>query len=188
MPKNVNTFGEDGQDGIDWRIAICFGLDMKQNETAEALGVIRQTVAAHIAENQQFFDLIIPWVKALDASRAAKSVTLVTEKAETRIKNIFDRSFRITEKLIDKAEKLGDNITVKEAMAIHENITVWASKFVASEAPKRFDGTMTHTEVHRLDDETIDRLDSFMSKHARLFEAQVPAIKGDVIDAQLVSD
>lgn len=188
VPKNVNTFGEDGQDGIDWRIAICFGLGMKQNETADALGVIRQTVAAHIEENQQFFDLIIPFVKALDTSRASKNVSLVAEKAETRIKRMFDRSFRITERLIEKAEKLGDDITIKEAMEIHDKITVWSSKFAASEAPKRFDGTTTHTEIHKLDDDTITRLDSFMSKHSRFFGPQTAEIKGEVIDAQVISE
>jgi len=184
----ATKFDEDNQSGLDWKIAICFGLDQTQNATADLLGVTRQTVANHVSANPTFFDILVPFVKTLEATRQSKNVTLVAEKAELRIKRMFDRAFAITERLIKKAEDLGDKITIEQAMEIHSKITVWASKFTASEAPKRSDQTTTHTEIHKMDDSTIDRLERFLSKNSRLFGPQMPEIKGEVIDAQLVTE
>ena len=186
MGENVTNDDADRQLALDWRIAICLGLDMTQQETAEAVGVSRATVYSHLATNTRFFDYATACVRTINAMRVSKSVTQVTDRAEMRIKKLFDRAFIVTERLVAKAEKMGDEITWEKAMEFHKALTIWASKFSASEAPKRLDLTSTHTDVLKIDDETFERLNSFMATHSRLLPQPNQQITGEVVDAEVI--
>lgn len=155
----------DGISEFDWRSAICLGLGMSQEATGEYMNCARQTIANHITKNTKFFDQIVLEVQTLRAKNTTKAELATAVGAQERIKAVFDRALTITERLIEKAESLGDDLTLAEAMDIHKNLTQWAAKFVASEAPKRLQVESEHVEVHKIDDQTLMRLEAFMERH-----------------------
>lgn len=153
---------------------------MTQMASAEYLGCVHQTILNHLHKNARYFDQFIPEVQAIKARILAPVVTEVAEVAEARIKKLFNRAFAITETLIDKAERLGDQITISEAMEIHKAITQWAAKFAASEAPRRmeFAGTVNHD--HKLVPTALfAALESVMREQKLLPE---------VIEAEVIAD
>lgn len=160
-------------------VGIAAGLTHEQ--IGEALGLTRQTIGLTIAKTDTWFKRLIPQAKAIAARRVQATVEKELISAEARLKRLFDRSFCITEKVLDKAEAAGDNITIQEAMDIHKSITQWAAKFAASEAPKRLsvEGTVNHD--HRaVPSHIFDAIDSVLREQRAL----PPAI--EVQEAEVV--
>lgn len=141
------AYGKD--EDFDWRVALCLGLGMTQEQTAEYLGCVRQTIGNHLDKNSKFFDRAINEVQTIKARAVTPVVNEVIEVAEERIKKLFNRAFAITEKVVSKAEGLGDDITLAQALEIHKSLTQWAAKFAASEAPRRvqLEGKVQHNHV-----------------------------------------
>jgi hypothetical protein len=156
---------------------------MGVEKAAEHVGIAPNTVRAHLDTNRQYIFTVKSEVEAILAVSAARKVEEIVKPAEDRIKSFFDRSFRLSEKALQRAEEMGDDIDPKLLVAIHKDFTVWASKFAASEAPKRLqmEGSVQHD--HRLIGEaTIERLTSFMAKHDRLLPAGPEVIEAVVVE------
>lgn len=128
-----------------------------------------------------------------------KSEEIDDARAENigRIQNLFTRAIALSEKALERAERLqqdgeelacrkcGDPVlvcsncsapfrtemTLETLMKIHADFTVWGAKFSASEAPKRIEvgGRVDHVQV--MDGATIDRLERFMAEHEKLLPA-----------------
>lgn len=166
------------------RIAICYGA---------GLPVERIKVLCDFKDPHTFYDRA---KKFADFNRwkdfAAAALAAVVESrvkredsamaAEVRIAEIHLRALKITEKLVERAEGKGDNISLKEAWKIHDSITKWSAQFAASQAPKRVQllGEVKHT--HILADETIDRMTRFADK----YESR-GLLPGQVVEAEVVS-
>lgn len=123
------------------------------------------------------------------AQSEAKSVEKAVKTAKERMAFIFDASFRQTELLLQKAEAKGDELTIDQLMEIHKNITVWATKYELSEAPKRMqvEGSHTHTHVHTL---SLAEAENVIATRRQLTSVQErPLIAGEtnVIDAEAVA-
>lgn len=123
---------------------------MTQEAAATYLNCTRQTIQNHLKRSPDFFSPSIASVRAIKNSLTSGSVAEVVEEAQTRIKRMFDRSFLLSEKLLERAEELGDEASIEQLMEIHKNMTMWAAKFAASEAPKRLkvEGGATIEHIH----------------------------------------
>jgi DNA-binding CsgD family transcriptional regulator len=171
-----------GESEQDRQIGICLGSGMSPERAATHLGVAANTVRNHIATNGDYILKVKSETETILAVNAAKKVADVVGTAEERIKGLFDKAFRLTERAIQKAEDKGDDIELSELMEIHNRITVWASKFAASEAPKRLEVNGSVEQVHTLSGDVVDRLTAFMQKHQNL----LPASRPEVLDAVVV--
>jgi predicted transcriptional regulator len=151
---------------------------MTVEKTAEFLGVVANTVRNRIDGNRAYIMGVKGEVESVLAVSAAKKVEEIVRPAEERIKSFFDRSFRLSERALQRAEEAGDDIDIKSLMAIHKDFTQWSAKFSASEAPKRLEvgGGVEH--VHTIGGEVVDRLTAFMSRHENLLP---PAIEAEVV-------
>lgn len=184
--KRPNLRATDQTDALG---PVFLGLGLTWEEAADQLGVSRNTLYNRSAKNPTQFEAIRSKVAAAVATRDAKTLSQATGKtadmvatAHDRISGIFDKSFRLTERLIQKAEAEGDDVSLDRLMEIHKNITVWSSKFIVSEAPKRLqmEGNVEHS--HRMvSDDTIQRLTTFMAKHQALLTAPADAIEAEVV-------
>lgn len=132
------------------RAAIALGLGFTNEEAAKFAGKSIDVVKRYKTDPP--VQTVIAHVEAAVAIGRSKSigeaVSDASEAAEDRIKRLFDRTFKLTERLVQKAEELGEDATAADLMDIHKNITMWASKFAASEAPKRFDVNSKSTQLH----------------------------------------
>ncbi len=132
------------------RAAIGLGMGFTNDEAAKFAGKSVDVVKRYKTDPP--VQKVIAHVEAAVAIQRSKSigeaVAGASEAAEDRIKRLFDRTFKLTERLVKQAEDAGDALTLAELMDIHKNITVWASKFAASEAPKRFDVNSKSTQLH----------------------------------------
>lgn len=131
------------------KTGIAFGFNASQEDTAEFAGKSLSTVKRWKTDPEIIrVSEAVAAYKSIDASKRVKNaVTEAVGNAEDRIRRIFDRATRLTERAVERVEALGDNATIEELMEMHKQITVWASKYAASEAPKRIsvEGTMEHT-------------------------------------------
>lgn len=173
------------------KFAVLDGLGFTVEKASERIGVTRQTHYNDVGVDPEFFRDLSSFVSTLKDEVIATEISRrqTALKAEDRIKAVFDRSFRITERLIDKAEEMGDEITVEQAMEIHKNITMWAAKFAASEAPKRVEvkGAFDHKHQVVIHDETVAAL-AFLNDHMTskvLPHSNLPALpEAQVIDVE----
>lgn len=85
-------------------------------------------------------------MRGLIAQGETKTLEKVARDANERMTDVFDRAFALSEKLLNKAEALGDGATVEQLADIHKNFTMWAAKYKLSEAPKRLrhEGSVSH--------------------------------------------
>lgn len=159
-------------------MAIAVGLGMTIEEAADAVGLTRHTYYAHQKQDPELFDKWISYGSTIGDKTVGLRIAKInaSEKAEDRIKTLFGRAFAITEKVIEKAEALGDNITIDAAMEIHQKITVWAARFTAQEAAKvvKVSGGVLHGHV-MLQDDTVSALGSLMQHMGT-----IPSIAGAV--------
>jgi DNA-binding CsgD family transcriptional regulator len=167
-----------GESEQDRKIGMCLGAGMSVEKTAEFVGLSANTIRNHIDGNRAYIMGVKAEQEAVMAVSAAKKVEEIVRPAEERIKSFFDRSFRLSERALARAEAEGDNIDIKSLMAIHKDFTQWSAKFSASEAPKRLevDGGVEH--VHTIGGEVVDRLTAFMSRHENLLP---PAIEAEIV-------
>ena len=124
---------------------------------------------------------IVSACKALDLAGVIQKANLT---AETRIRGVFERSLIMTERAIQKVEDLGDEATLATLMDMHAKVTVWASKFAASEAPKRLEvdsqTQVTHRHVLSLPDAM-----HLMARRGEVSAARAPtALIEGVIDVE----
>lgn len=162
----------------DRRIAIALGVGMPIDRAADYLGISPTTIYNHLdSPSRAFIDTLKSEIEAAIAVKGARIAEKANKTIETRIKDLLDRSFTLTEKAIEKAEALGDDATLPQLIEIHENFTKWATKFVTSEAPKRLalEGQVDHVHTHQISGALMARLD-------RLEAERRPAITGEVID------
>lgn len=164
---------EIGDEHLSVAIGRAFGFT--HDETAEFSGVSRSSARRFEdpRERDTAFQAVFSRVAAalsLYKSRAVTdAVSTVVGTAEQRIARLFDDVFLLTERLVRRAKLAGDEISMKDLLVIHNEITKWAARYVASEAPKRLELTSEHTETHKIDETTLDRLEGFMSKHQAFF-------------------
>lgn len=155
---------------LDIKIGVARALGLSNEKTAEVADCSISTVKRRIVE---------PDIKRLEALARtiltladANKASAVVATAQERVSALFDRAFLITERLIQKAEDLGDLITLEQAMDIHKNLTVWAGKHVVSEAPKRLEVDQKHEVTHRMVPSTIfAALENVMREQRALPEA-----------------
>ena len=167
MPKTVEELEEKVLP-----LAITAGAGMPIETLTAHCGVATQTYYNRLEDPdaKTYFD---HW-KAFTAAAVEKEVERRVRKIESAQSNeakigaIFTRALALTEKALEKAEKLGDEATLDGLVEIHSKITVWASKFAASEAPKRVEigGKVQH--VHVLVDDTVNRISAFAEKYDSL--------------------
>lgn len=170
------------------KAAIAYGFDATNEEAASFAQVSDSSVKRWKTdpEIKQISEAVAAFKSIYESKRLKDAVTDAVESAEERIKRLFDRSLRLSEKALQKAEAEGDEITYEKLVQIHENFTKWASKYAASEAPKRmqFEGSVQHSHVHVIGlSEARNVLET-----ARIIDSAVgrPLIAGEsnVIDVQ----
>lgn len=144
MPKEPK--GPD----FDWQAAVCMGLGMSEEKTAAYIPVDRKTIRRHRAKIPGLWAERIAFVRGVKENFLTAVAEARNGNAEDRIKSLFDRAFRLTEKAITKAEQLGDELTLKELIQIHREFTVWSASFAASEAPKRLQVSGEIEHKHQL--------------------------------------
>ncbi len=134
-------------DETDWQLAVCLGLGMSQLKSAEYVGITDRTLLRHKANSPEFFDRNVAFVRGVKENALTNIVAARSEQAEDRIKGLFNRAFKLTEKAIERAEKDQDDLTLAELIKIHKEFTVWSASFAASQAPKRVEvkGEVEHT-------------------------------------------
>lgn len=188
--KRRNDLGDDRL-----RVAIGYGFDFTNEKTAEFAGVSEST-AKRWKQDPDILAIVghVAAARALSGAFGVDaSVGKLAERAEDRIKAVFDRSLRLTERLLQQAEMASEQPgegVLPLLMEIHKNITVWAGKFAASEAPKRVEmkGSIDHAHIHA----TIPLADA-----ENIFEARraIKSVEGQaliagstaVTEAELVS-
>ena len=156
---------------------------MSWAETASLLNVGESTLYNRSAKHPAFYDKVRAFVEARLAERDAKSAARTANKssdliasAQDRIKGLFDKAFLVSERAVNRALEMGDDIGYEQALEVHKSFTTWAAKFAASEAPKRLEmaGRVDH-QHHLVADSTIQRLNAFMAKHQALLPEAVDA-------------
>jgi hypothetical protein len=172
-----------GENEFDRKLGIALGTGMSVEAAATFLDCSPGTVRNHLDSiNRAYIMGIKAETEAALAVTASKKVTDVLKPAEERIKSFFDRSFRLSEKALERAEAMGEEIDLRALMAIHKDFTTWSAKFSASEAPKRLEVNGSVEQVHTLSGDVVDRLTAFMQKHQNL----LPASRPEVLDAVVV--
>jgi predicted transcriptional regulator len=146
---------------------MCLGAGMSVEKTAEFVGLSANTIRNHIDGNRAYIMGVKAEQEAVMAVSAAKKVEEIVRPAEERIKSFFDRSFRLSERALARAEAEGD-----------KDFTQWSAKFSASEAPKRLEVDGGVEYVHTIGGEVVDRLTAFMSRHENLLP---PAIEAEIV-------
>jgi hypothetical protein len=162
------------------KVAIAYGFD-STNEEAAAFGDVSPSTSKRWKtdpEIRQISEAVGAYLSIYKSKQVKDAVGDAVQSAEERIKALFTRSLRLTERVLQKAEEQGDAVSLDEAKYIHENIAKWAAKFAASEAPKRMqvEGSHTHTHVAVLSLPEVENIVKTRQIVSR------PAITGDVID------
>lgn len=168
------------------KAAVAFGFGLTNEKTAEFAGVSVSTIKRWKDDPEiKRVGSVIDACQTVAKSLAIKdSVSDVVSSAEDRIKAVFDRSLKLTERAIKNAEDAGNDLSLAELMEIHNKITIWASKYAASEAPKRmqYEGSVQHAHVHvvgfaeaRRMLETAKEIDSAIGQHLIAGDAEVIA-------------
>lgn len=179
-------------DYFDSQIATCVGLGMNMTQAGAHLGCGPQTVSNRIKARPEFYERAVADVQAALAVVKAEAITDVTgaiekraDAREAKIKAVFDRAIRLTERAIDLAEN-DPNLSMTKLLEMHTTITVWASKFSATEAPKRLqmEGGATIRHEHYIPREVFDALDVVM-REQRLIAAD--AIEAEVVEQEPAS-
>lgn len=196
------TLPQQAPDELDIKIALCAGFGLSVERMLEVCDINSpQTFYNRQRKWPEHFERWRSWseravLAAVDA-RVKKAED--TQKAEARITEVFARALRLSEKLLDKAEKLGDAASEKLLFKIHNDFTKWASNYAASAAPKRIQlsGEVHHT--HALADETFNRVAAFASKYERMSmlpepepapalpPSPSPVFEQPVIEAEVIS-
>lgn len=136
------------------KIGIAFGFGFS-NPEAGSFAEVSESTAKRVKTNPEIVRVTEAVASALSIYKSKQLKNAVTEavgSAEDRIKRLFDRSLRLSERALERAEEQGDQISYEQLVEIHETFTKWASKYTVSEAPKRmeFEGKQTTTHVHVL--------------------------------------
>lgn len=165
LDKHRHDLGDDRLS-----VAVGKGFGFTHEECAEFAGVSISTVRRWDAapQDQAFKAVVLKVSAGLSIYKSRKitdAVSTVVGTAEERIARFFDRAFRLSERLLKKAEEAGDNIKMSDLLVLHKEMTKWAAPFAASEAPKRLEVKTDHTETHVIAEETMSRLENFMTKH-----------------------
>lgn len=133
------------------RAAVAFGFDLTAEKTAEFAGVSLSSVKRWKTDPE--ITAVTETVRACHSiarSRDLESAATdaLTDNAE-RMKRVLDRALRQTERALTAIEN-EENPDFQQLLAVHQNMTMWATKFFVSEAPKRLqmEGSHTHTHVH----------------------------------------
>ncbi len=168
------------------KVAIAFGFG---STDAEAAAFAEKSIASAKRwktdpEVRQVTEAVAAYLSIYKSKQVKDAVSDAVESAEARIKRMFDRSLKLTERVLAKAEEQGDSVSLDEAKYIHENIAKWAAKFVASEAPKRMqvEGSHTHTHVAVLslpEVENIVKTRSLVAKPQALIAGEANVIDVD---------
>lgn len=131
-------------DDTDLKIGFGRALGISLEKLSEICGVAVSTISRRVQEIRvQRAESI---GRMMVAQQGAKIAEDVARSASERMKGVFDKSFQLTERLIKKAESMGDDISLETLMDIHKNLTVWATRYTLSEAPKRIQ--MSGGQIH----------------------------------------
>jgi hypothetical protein len=173
------------KDDLDQRLGICIGLGLTAEAAAEFCDVSRATYYNRTAKDPATFSR---W-RDFAAKLREKAIAPAIKKAEAvatneeRMSSVFLRALTLSEKRLERAEQLGEEISDEELRAIHKDFTKWAAPWAASQAPKRIqvNGEVVHT--HQLLDETAIRLTAFLQK----YEPTGLLPPAEVVEAEVVS-
>jgi hypothetical protein len=172
------TVPQQTPDELDIKLALCAGF---------GLSVERMLEVCDINSPQTFYNRQRKWPEHFERWRSWSDRALIaavdarvkkaedTQKAESRITEVFARSLRLTEKLLDRAEREGDKASEKLLFRVHNDITKWAGTYAASTAPKRIQLTGEVHHTHEIADETFSRVAAFATKYERLLPEPEPA-------------
>lgn len=173
------------------KAAVAFGFGATQEEAAEFCGKSVSTAKRHKEDPvlKQISEAIAAYKSIQESKQVKSAVSEAIESAEERIKRLFDKATRLTERAVQKVEDKGDEATVEELMEMHKQITVWASKYTASEAPKRLqvEGSVQHEHKHFLPYSEVKRAILVGKEIDENFGRPLIAGESDVIDAEAVS-
>jgi hypothetical protein len=181
--KDTGDAPEKGTRTLDekrLRIGVALGMGNTPHNVGELAGITDRTVD-HWKKDPE-----VQWVQQIVAeihscSRAAM-VQREAISASERIKWVFDRSFAITERAIDRVEALGDEAKHADLMEIHKSITMWAAKFVVSEAPKRLE-VDSKSEVTYQHVVSLSEANNMLARREEVFRVR-PAIEVPALPAQ----
>lgn len=163
------------------RAAVAFGFDLIAEKAAEFAGVSLSTVKRWKSDPEMLaVSEAVRACHSVSRSRDLESAaTEVLTDNTSRMKSVLDRALKQTERALTLIENEGSP-DFQQLLAVHQNFTMWATKFFVSEAPKRLqmEGSHTHTHVH------VISLAEAANHHATKQLVSVPLIAGvaDVID------
>ncbi len=175
--------------GEQIRAAVARGLGFSHAKVAEFSCVSESTVKRW--QSTPEYDSLVSVVAECNAifrsTATQETLADATKSAAERVASLFDRAFKLTEKLIAKAEQDGDSATIEDLMEIHKNITVWAAKHVVSEAPKRMqiESTNKHEHVHVF---SLAEAENLLATKNELARVQPKALIAEAIVIDTVAD
>lgn len=173
------------KDDLDIKFGICSGIGLTVEATAELCDVSRTTYYERTKKNLPTFNRWHDFAAKLRERAIAPAIKKaeVASTNEERMSAVFLRALTLSEKRLERAEALGEEISDEELRAIHKDFTKWAAPWAASQAPKRIQvgGEVVHT--HTLLDDTAVRLTAFLHK----YEAAGLLPPAEAVEAEIVS-